>query len=329
LTEAGLIRKLLQFKEQKMENDVLYKRLRPQKLSAVIGQDAAVQTIKQFGKRKQVPHCLLFNGPSGCGKTTLCRILRGLINCSDVDCTEVNAATANGIDMVRDIQKRCRLAPLQGACRVWIIDECHQLTTQAQNAFLKLLEDTPEHVYFMLATTDPKKLLKTVRSRATEITLKPVPRKTISKYLTEAVRGTYGSGACPEEQVLEAIAEASEGGVRKALVLLDQVIGLSGTEAQLAAVSGADAQAVGIDLCRQLLNTNTPWSAVAKTLKELQEDPEAVRHMVLGYARSVLLGNNKKMIHKAADIIHAFSDNFYDSKKAGLAMACYEVKHAK
>ena len=318
-----------------MGTDVLYKRLRPTKLSQVVGQDAAVATLKQFGKRKQVPHCLLFNGPSGCGKTTLCRILRGLIKCGGIDCVEVNAATANGIDMVRDIQKRCRLAPLQGACRVWIIDECHQLTTQAQNAFLKLLEDTPDHVYFFLATTDPKKLLKTVRSRATEINLQPVPTKTIIKYLEQVGKGPECPDFDVDTTVLEAVAEAAEGGVRKALVLLDQVMGLSGAEAQLQAVSQADTAAVGIDLCRKLLAKDPNWGVVAQQLKTMQDDPEAIRHMVLGYARSVLLnahtstGLASVAAQRAADVIYAFNDNFYDSKKAGLALACYDVVVAK
>jgi len=141
----------------------LYRKYRPTKFSQVLGQREAIATLANMGKRRAVPHCLLFTGPSGVGKTTLIRILREKLGCKEHDYVEINAAEARGIDTIRDIQRRLTLSPLSGRCRVWAIDECHRLTTDAQSALLKILEDTPPTAYFMLATTEPNKLLTTER----------------------------------------------------------------------------------------------------------------------------------------------------------------------
>ena len=305
--------------EPKMEKQVLYLRKRPKTFKEVIGQDAAVSTLVGFGKRRQVPHCILISGGSGTGKTTLLRILREKLKCGDADFTEVNAATANGIDMVRDIQRRCHLSPISGPCRVWVIDECHQLTTQAQNAFLKILEDTPAHVYFFLATTDPQKLIKTVRSRATEIKLAQVPNTTIARHV---VAIAAEEGWCMSQDVADAIAEASEGGVRKAMVILDQISSLTDEADQLAAVAAADIKKQAFELARALMAPRITWATVGGILANLEDDPESLRYMVLGYANSVLV---KKADGRAAMVIDAFRDNFYDSKKAGLTYACFQV----
>lgn len=300
-------------------NDVLYKRIRPDNFNDVIGQEEAIATIKGFGKRKQVPQCILFVGPSGCGKTTIARILKDKLKCGDADFTEINAATANGVDMVRDIQKRCGMAAISGNVRVWIIDECHQLTTPAQNAFLKLLEDPPSHVYFFLATTDPRKIIKTVKTRATEIVLKEVPEDVLEKYIDETA---VGEGIEINEEICEAIARAADGSVRKALVILDQILSIDGMDAKLEAVSRADAKRQSIELCRALMAKKIDWKTVTGIIKDLEEEPESLRYMVLGYANSVLLksGNGR-----AADIIRCFQYNFYESKKAGLTLACWDV----
>jgi DNA polymerase-3 subunit gamma/tau len=148
---------------------------RPTTFGEVVGQPRAVAQLTQMGRDDRRPHLLLFVGPSGCGKTTLARIVRRKLRCGEADFMEVNAANNRGIDMVRDIEQRIGLAPIDGDCRVWLIDEAHALTPDAQGAFLKILEEPPSHVYFMLATTDPQKLKPTIRTRATEIVVYPVP----------------------------------------------------------------------------------------------------------------------------------------------------------
>ena len=155
----------------------LYKKHRPKNLKRVFGQSVAIGTLKPLIEAKQVPHSLLLTGPSGCGKTTLARILVKELKCAKADFMEVNCADFRGIDTVRDIRTRMMQAPIGGDCRVWLIDEAHMLTSAAQTAFLKMLEDTPDHIYFFLATTHPQKLLKTIKTRCTEIKLKEMTAK--------------------------------------------------------------------------------------------------------------------------------------------------------
>lgn len=297
----------------------LYKRWRPTKFSDVVGQTQAVRTLNDLGRRKAVPHTLLFHGASGCGKTTLARILRHKMRCGDADFVELNCADFRGIDMVRGLARTIQLAPLQGACRVWLIDEVHQLTTAGQDAFLKLLEDTPAHVYFMLATTDPQKLKRTIRTRCTEIRVVPLKPATMTTLVTTTADA---EGVVLEEDVVAAVVQHADGSARKALVLLHQIIGIETGVDQLAAIAGADAQQQGIEIARALLDVGTRWPAMAAILRDIDEDPEGLRHMVQAYAAKVLLGRNNG---RAVAMLQAFRDNFFDSHRAGLVLACWEV----
>lgn len=300
----------------------LYRKYRPTTFTDVIGQDEVITQLKADGKRGAIAHCILFSGPSGTGKTTLARILRRKLKCVDIDYMEVNAAQSRGIDMVRDIQIRINLAPMGGKTRVWVCDEAHKLTSDAQSAFLKMLEDTPNHVYFMLCTTDPHKLLPTIRTRTTEYKLSAVGPKDMAKVLDRVV---YNEGLHIFEDVIDKIVNVADGSPRKALVLLHQIAGIEDEEAQLAAISKADYQAQGIELCRAL-GKGSGWGQIAKILNGLDDDAEAIRYQVLGYARKIMLGGGKGA-GRAADIVDAFADNFYDSKQAGLALACWEIIH--
>ena len=149
-------------------SEELYKRYRPRTLNGVLGNEATKSALSAYLEKGTLPHTLLFHGPSGCGKTTLARILAKQLNCSGPDFAEINCADFRGVDTARDIMRKMIIRPLKD-CRVWLIDECHKLTNDAQNALLKALEDTPEHVYFFLCTTEHKKLLKTIRTRCTEM----------------------------------------------------------------------------------------------------------------------------------------------------------------
>lgn len=302
-------------------NDELYKVHRPVAFKQVIGQPEAVEVLNKLGKTKSIPHAILFSGPSGCGKTTLARILRKKLKCHDADFTELNSADFRGIDMVRGIRAKVGMAPMASPCRVWMIDEVHQLTTAAQDAFLKLLEDTPGHVYFFLCTTDPQKLKKTIRTRCTDIRVRELKIPEITQLLLNVAEEEE---ATLPEAVADRIAELAEGSARRALVLLHSVIHIEDEDEQLDALQRVDVEGEAIKIARALMKKKPNWKEVANLLKATKEDPEQLRWMVLGYAKSVLLNGANP---RAYLMIEAFRDNFYDSKMAGLVAACYEVVH--
>jgi DNA polymerase III gamma/tau subunit len=300
----------------------LYKKHRPTLLKDVLGQTEATQVLLKMVKTNSIPHALLFTGPSGCGKTTLARILKEKLECSDTDFCEINAANFRGIDTVREIQQRITLSPMNGKSRVWLIDEAHQMVSQAQNALLKMLEDTPSHAYFFLATTDPHKLLPTIITRCTEVRVKALSPSAMSDLIKSVLEKEKKK---LEEEVYERIIEFANGSARKCLVLLNAVIDLETAEQQMESIQASDLKPKAIQLARALVAPNASWREVSLLLKDLKdEEPEQLRHMILGYASSVLLGGGR-LEKKACLMIQAFERNFYDSKRAGLICACYEV----
>jgi len=300
----------------------LYKRYRPKTFETIIGQNSSVKVLKTKLKNKSVPHAILFSGPSGCGKTTLARILRKKLKCGKHDFTEYNCADFRGIEMVRSIRSHINQAPFSGKCRIWLIDECHKMTSDAQDAFLKILEDTPKHVYFMLATTDPQKLKPTIKTRCTEIVVRSLNSKSLNNLLTSTL--ILEQKKIPGEAI-EKIIESSDGSARKALVLLNQVIELDNEDDMIEAIKATTAETQAILIARALLNPKTKWSTMTKILRETtNEEPESIRWMILGYAKKVLLSGGK-LSGRAYLIIDTFRDHFYDSKHAGVAAACYEI----
>lgn len=305
----------------------LYRRFRPRNLSQLVGQEKAVAVLTEMIERKRVPHALLLTGGSGTGKTTIARILRRELNCSKNDFIPKNAADSRGIDTIREINSAKGLSPVGGDCRIWLMDECHQLTTAAQSVFLEMLEDTPEWVYFFLATTDPQKLLPTIRTRCTEVALKSLSAADIRLLL---------KGVCEKEkvklseEVADRIAEVAEGSARKALVLLHSVIGLSSEDEQLAAILSNDAKREAFDLVKALLWEKASWLDVAKILKTIEDgnDLERLRHLVLVNVSNTLLKGGKQS-ERAFAVIKAFECDWFASKKAGLVAACYDVMGGK
>lgn len=307
----------------------IYKKHRPKTLRGLLGQAGAVASLQRLIDRKSIPHALLLTGPSGCGKTTIGRILKTELECGDADYQEINSADFKGIEMIRDIRRAINLRPISGPCRIYLIDEAHKLTSDAQHALLKILEDTPSHVYLMLATTDPQKLLKTIHTRCTEVKLSSVSSGALVELIGRvALKETFAL----TEDTIEAIVEAAEGSARKALVILEQVGGLGSEEEQLKAIQTTTfTKDAAIDLARLLVtNPRATWLDCAAILRGLKdEDAEGIRYCVLGYARACLVGGDKgpspKLGPQAFKVIEIFSRNFYDSKQAGLAAACYEV----
>lgn len=302
----------------------LYKVHRPKTFKQVLGQPDAINILTKFVSRSEIPHCILFTGPSGVGKTTLARIIAGKLECHKTMCNELNTADFRGIEMVRNLREKINLSPLAGRVRVYIIEECHQLTKDAQEGFLKMFEDTPKHVYFLLTTTNPGKLLKAIITRSTEIRLNPLTSKVIQEIITKCYEATYGVGL--SEEVRDKITEAADGSARKALVILDQIANIDGEDNQLDAINTSMSDYQGIDLAKALIDFKNKWPDVAKIIKDADFDEEKVRRQVLGYAAAILVKSPVgKMANRAQLIVNSFRDNFFDSGRAGLIAASYEV----
>lgn len=296
----------------------LYRKYRPTKFSQLIGQESTVATLNALGKSGKLPHAMLLSGPSGVGKTTAARIIKRLLKCHDRDFFEVNGAEKRGIEDIRSIQSMVPLSPIGGPCRIWLLDEIHKATNDAQNCMLKMLEDTPDHCYFMLASSEPTKLIKAIRTRCTEIKFKSIPLSSLKKLVIDTAKL---EGKVIEEPVALKIAEAADGSARGALVVLGQVINLPDRQSQLQAVERVDAAKTGFEIAQALL-AKKDWKTVAALLTAAQEqDPEAIRRIVLGYMKSALLGGNAR----AFKIIECFRVPTYDIGMPGIVADCYDA----
>lgn len=308
----------------------LYRRFRPKTFKEVVGNRAAIEQLAAMGKKKSIPHTLLFTGPSGCGKTTLIRILARMMKCSRGDYEEVNAAKSRGIDKIREIEGRMALSPMGGSCRVWCIDECHALTKDAQSAVLKMIEDTPAHVYFMLATTDPQKLLPTIRTRCSDIRVEALSDKEIVEVVSR-VCGQADIDLDLKSETTKRLVRVADGSARKALVLLHQIADVADEQARLAIIEKGDSKQSAFVIAQHLMK-GVPWSKMAELLRGFRktEDPESLRHLILSYCTTCMIGSDRNPsvgnnAERAAYVQQCFTDNFYDSHFNGLVSACWDV----
>lgn len=310
----------------------LHLKYRPTSLRDLVGQPQAVAQLK--GMRDNIPHAILFTGPSGCGKTTIARIIRHRLQCGDHDFEEINAAETRGIEMVRGLKARMGLAPVGGRTRVYLVDECHQLTADAQGALLKLLEEPPQHVYFMLATTHPGKLRQAIRTRCTDIKVRALDE---DELVALAKRVAEAEGYGLEDEVYAKLAEVAQGSARKALVLLGQVANIKGgAAAQVDALEKTDTAVAAYALFQALLYRK-PWPKVAEILRALDDDPEGVRRLILACLQTVAIGKVDaktgkvrqpgKDAGRAVAIMEEFQDNYFDTGKAGLVMSCHRASN--
>ncbi|SDC86543.1 DNA polymerase III subunit gamma and tau [Nocardioides lianchengensis] len=228
----------------------LYRRYRPETFAEVIGQDHVTAPLRSALANNRVNHAYLFSGPRGCGKTTSARILARALNCEQapvadpcgecdscrdlarggpgsIDVIEIDAASHGGVDDARDLREKAFFSPVRSRYKVYIIDEAHMVTTQGFNALLKLVEEPPPHLRFIFATTEPEKVLPTIRSRTHHYPFRLIPPRLLSSYLSEL---------CEKEQVaiepaaLPLVVRAGAGSARDTLSVLDQLLGGAGPE---------------------------------------------------------------------------------------------------
>lgn len=300
----------------------LYRKYRPSTLDEMVGNEATIKSLK--AELENGSHVFLFTGPAGCGKTTLARIIAKEVGAGDLSIKEINSAENRGIDTAREVQEQMRYNPSDGDALVWIFDECHQWLAPVQNAFLKALEDTPEHVYFFLCTTDPQKLITPLKTRCSIINVTPLTDDEMTYLLKRTARA---EGIKMGSEVYERICELAQGGSRKGLKLLSKVLYLESDEERMEVLKLGDASdnPETIELCRALLQKGCTWSKLAFLLKTLDlSEPERVRQAVMGYMNSVLL--NGKDTLEAVSAMQAFSNaDTYKNGKFGITVACLDT----
>lgn len=282
---------------------------RPESLDEFIGNSKTARNLRTILNNKNRPHVFLFQGPSGCGKTTLARITAKELGCAHHDLVEINASNNRGIETAREIVMNIRFLPTVGETRVYILDEAHQTTKDFQNAMLKILEEPPSHVYFMLCTTEPEKLLKTVRTRCATFAVGFLDEKRLTKILWRTAKKAKLS-----VENISTIVEVSGGCPREALIMLEMF-----SEGGEPEPSRHRKQV--IDLCRAIWQ-GEKWIKLADILKDLEDEPERVRMAVLGYCNTILLS---KDYPRAALIMEHFNAPLYNTGKPGLTLMVYNA----
>lgn len=288
---------------------VLARKLRPQTFEEVIGQRHVTQTLQNAITQNRLAHALIFSGPRGVGKTSIARILAKAVNCQEgptstpcnvcescvaitagnfADVMEIDGASNRGIDEIRSLRENCRFRPVAGRFRVYIIDEVHMLTKEAFNALLKTLEEPPEHVFFIMATTEPHKIPATIHSRCQHYEFRRIPIQALADYLNQIVT-KEGLGMDKDCTLL--IAREADGSVRDSLSLLDQAAayGVRTAEEMCEAFGLLNSQILE-RICTALLRKDV--SAVFTLMHELHlrgVEPRAFALQLMEYMRDLLI----------------------------------------
>ena len=300
-----------------MADMALYRAYRPQAFKEVSGQEHIVRTILNAIINNKVAHAYLFSGPRGTGKTTIAKIMAKAINCPNCkdgepcneceickgitkgmisDVVEIDAASNNGVDEIRDIRDKVKYLPSEGKYKVYIIDEVHMLSTGAFNALLKTLEEPPAHAIFILATTEPHKIPATILSRCQRFDFRGVGNKEIISRINFIAKEENIKIA---DEAIELIAECAEGGMRDALSLLDEAISFAGDMVKVTdvyQVSGAVNLDNMLDVAECILDKDSGkvLTALEKIIDLGKEIPKICNDLISFYRDMLIYKNNPK-----------------------------------
>ena len=294
-----------------MSYQVFARKYRPRTFADVLGQDHVVQTLRNAIEQERLAHAYLFVGPRGTGKTSTARIFAKALNCSggpkidfdpyeqmcieiaegrSLDVLEIDGASNNGVEQVRELRETVNYAPASGRFKIYYIDEVHMLTNQAFNALLKTLEEPPEHVKFIFATTEPNKILPTILSRCQRFDLRPIPSEVIASHLQHIAKE---EGVALDDAAAWAIAKGADGGMRDAQSMLDQLVAFCGdaiTEANVQEIFGFTSIETVSGIASAIIGKDTA-GAIAKVQAESQKGKDLTQLLVelTGFLRALLL----------------------------------------
>ncbi len=294
-----------------MSYQVIARKYRPQRFVDVVGQEHVTRTLGNAITQNRIAHAYLFSGPRGTGKTTIARIFAKCLNCTEgpkvefaeddprcaeivegrsLDVYEIDGASNNGVDQVRELRETCQYAPANAPFKIYIIDEVHMLSTAAFNALLKTLEEPPAHVKFMFATTDPEKVLPTILSRCQRFDLRRIPAGLIVDHLAMIAKQ---EGVSIDDAALYAIARGADGGMRDAESTLDQLISFCGNEIQesdVLSVFGLTARGQIVDMATAVLGGDVAGAlALLDELARNGKDLSRLLSDLLAHFRNLLV----------------------------------------